>query len=140
MKSWVVGTAVSLSVSWGSQTLANEAQVEMTKSGTVSNGYLWTASFQRIDGSTCAWIRVENGLLTEVIYDNTVGFCRNLPPEEAQGRFPFTRKDGNRLVFGGVDFDIVTDASSQLSGSWNHVSYDPKFAVDNVVFRGLSTE
>ncbi len=100
-------------------------------------GLLWSSSFQRIDGSTCAWIEFEAGQPTRLIYDNSVGLCRNDPPEAPQGVYEFSGVKGDRLQFSGADFDIEKNTGSMVSGSWNHVSYNSAFKADNVVFRRL---
>ena len=100
------------------------------------SGYLWTSSFQRADGSTCAWIRIVDGAMTSVLYDANGGLCRTAPPESADV-FEFSGMRGDMAQFGGPDFTIINNSPSMVSGDWNHVSRDARFNLQNVVFRFL---
>jgi hypothetical protein len=102
----------------------------------VRSGYLYTASFQRADGSTCAWIRVEDGALARVIYDPAGGQCRRVPGEGLD-TFEFSGASGDTLRFGGPDMTIVGNTGNMVSANWNHVSRDARFDLQNVVFRFL---
>lgn len=115
---------------------ADSAPPELPILGDEQNGWLWTASFQRADGSTCTWIEVTDGQMTAVLYDRDGGFCRAVPPEDA-ARFEFQAVNGDMVQFGGPDFTIVNNTASQISGDWNHISLDSRFDLSNVVFRWM---
>lgn len=99
-------------------------------------GYLWTASFQRADGSTCVWIRIEDGAMVRVIYDLNGGFCRSAP-EDGLDSFDFTGSSGDMMQFGGPYFTIRSNTGSMIGGDWNHISRDSRFDLENVTFRFL---
>lgn len=116
---------------------AQDHGIEMIDTGKVRNGFLWTSTFQRADGITCAWIEVIDSKLTGLIYDTKTEQCRKGPPAAPTARFEYSGTSGDRITFGGADFDVVKNSKSQISGSWNHVSFNPGFDIENVVFRAL---
>lgn len=117
-------------------TAQEQPEITLMASQKTQSGYLWTSSFQRADGSTCAWIRIEDGAMVSVLCNADGGFCRNVPPEDADV-FEFTEMQGDMAQFGGPDFIILNNTASMVSGNWNHVSRDARFDLENVVFRFL---
>jgi hypothetical protein len=113
-----------------------QPEIALLEAQDVQSGYLWTSSFQRADGSTCAWIRIEDGTMVSVLYDAAGGLCRNGPSDSADV-FEFTGMQGEMAQFGGPDFTIVNNTGSMMSGDWNHTSRDARFDLENVVFRFL---
>ena len=132
-----LATVLAVLLGLPSTALAEQLPIAMITERAITNGYLWTSSFQRVDGSTCVWIKVQDRSLTKVIYDKKGGSCRATPSNSPTATFDYSTTKGARLVFGGVDFDVTKNTKALLSGRWNHVSFDRRFAVDNVVFRAL---
>ena len=119
----------------------SQPEISLLAGQSSQTGYLWTSSFQRADGATCAWVRVEEGAMTRVLYDPNGGQCRRIPDDSADS-FEFAGVKGDMLQFGGPDFTVVKNSASMVSGDWNHTSRDRRFDLQNVVFRFLpdSTE
>ena len=116
---------------------SEEMKIALTQDGNVNDGYLWTSAFQRIDGSTCAWLKIEDNNFVEAIYEDRTGSCRSAPSSNPKARFSFISNSDAQLQFEGINFVIESNTSRLLSGSWDHVSFDPKFDVDYVVFKEL---